>query len=130
MAELKQQLTTPQAVLAELQHSSNSADELACHILWSLQELSTHSTRVSGCKCVLNKTACTGVLCQLSCSVHLEYKKVVNKGLRCHLTSGCNGTCEVLGTRSLIGGVQQVALHCQSCCLTWLAYGRITDSLS
>jgi hypothetical protein len=44
---LKQQLTTPQAVLAELQHGSSAADELACHILWSLHELSTHSTRVS-----------------------------------------------------------------------------------
>ncbi|WIA30379.1 hypothetical protein OEZ86_000465 [Tetradesmus obliquus] len=49
MSELKQQLTTPQAVLAELQRSSSSssADELACHVLWSLQELSTHSTRVA-----------------------------------------------------------------------------------
>lgn len=51
MSELKQQLTTPQAVLAELQRSSSSsADELACHVLWSLQELSTHSTRVSAAR--------------------------------------------------------------------------------
>jgi hypothetical protein len=51
MSQLKQQLTTPQAVLAELQRSGSAADELACHILWSLQELGTHSTRVSSVAC-------------------------------------------------------------------------------
>jgi hypothetical protein len=75
MSELKQQLTTPQAVLAELQHSSSAADELASHVLWSLQELSTHSTRVSGCVAAhvwvqLMLLACLLTVCWFRLHVH------------------------------------------------------------